>query len=145
MYILKARRDTSMRRTYRKNVCFVLSEQLPIRLGGYKYHHQRSLPSLSSWQLTKKRSKRSKVSPTANIFSEYLIICNIAKLKQREDHIRESWVKAMEVRLVREELAKCHQAEGVNHYENCSWLSQKYLNMLKENRVRCLVLILFKI
>jgi len=59
-----------------------------------------------------------------------------AKLKQREDHIRESWVKAMEVRLVREELAKCHQAEGVNHYENCSWLSQKYLNMLKENRVK---------
>jgi hypothetical protein len=45
-------------------------------------------------------------------------------------------VKAMEVRLVADELAKCHRAEGVNHYENCAWLSEKYMAMLKENRVR---------
>jgi hypothetical protein len=42
----------------------------------------------------------------------------------------------MEVRLVADELAKCHKAEGVNHYENCTWLSEKYMAMLKENRVR---------
>jgi len=59
----------------------------------------------------------------------------LAKLKERADHIRESWVKAMEVRLVKQELEKCHKAEGVNHYENCAWLAQKYLTMLKENRV----------
>ncbi|KAF9532575.1 NADH-ubiquinone oxidoreductase 12 kDa subunit [Crepidotus variabilis] len=59
-----------------------------------------------------------------------------AKLEERENHIRESWVRAMEARIVKDELAKCHKTEGVNHYENCSWLSQKYLNMLKENRVK---------
>jgi len=42
----------------------------------------------------------------------------------------------MEARLVREELEKCQKSEGVNHYENCKWLSDKYLLMLKENRVR---------
>ncbi|KAF8969253.1 NADH-ubiquinone oxidoreductase 12 kDa subunit [Flammula alnicola] len=58
-----------------------------------------------------------------------------AKLEEREEHIRESWVKAMELRLVRDELGKCHQAEGVNHYESCKWLSEKYLSMLRVNRV----------
>lgn len=59
-----------------------------------------------------------------------------AKLEERDNHIRESWVKAMEVRLVREELEKCQRGEGVNHYENCKWLSEKYLTMLKTNKVR---------
>jgi hypothetical protein len=58
-----------------------------------------------------------------------------AKLKERDDHVRESWVKAMEARLVREELEKCQKTEGVNHYENCRWLTEKYLKMLKENKV----------
>ncbi|KAF8199637.1 NADH-ubiquinone oxidoreductase 12 kDa subunit [Pholiota molesta] len=59
-----------------------------------------------------------------------------AKAQGREDYIKESWVKAMELRLVRDELGKCHKAEGVNHYENCRWLSEKYLAMLKINRVK---------
>ncbi len=42
----------------------------------------------------------------------------------------------MEARLVRDELEKCHRSEGVNHYENCKWLVDKYLVMLKENKVR---------
>lgn len=42
----------------------------------------------------------------------------------------------MEARLVREELDKCQQGEGVNHYENCRWLVDKYATMLRENRVR---------
>jgi hypothetical protein len=75
-------------------------------------------------------------------FKVVLIVFNPAKLRERQELIRESWVKAMEVRLVRDELAKCHQAEGVNHYENCAWLSQKYLNMLRENRVRLFFLFL---
>ena len=41
----------------------------------------------------------------------------------------------MEVKLVRDELEKCQKAEGVNHYESCKWLSEKYLQMLKDNRV----------
>jgi len=59
-----------------------------------------------------------------------------AKLDERDHHIRESWVKAMEARLVREELEKCQKSEGVNHYENCRWLSEKYLTMLKENKIK---------
>jgi hypothetical protein len=49
----------------------------------------------------------------------------------------ESWVKMMELRLVGAELDKCHKAEGVNHYENCKWLAEKYLHKLRENRVCC--------
>jgi hypothetical protein len=59
-----------------------------------------------------------------------------ARIKDREEHIRESWVRAMEARLVGDELKKCQKSEGVNHYENCRWLSEKYTTMLRENKVR---------
>ncbi|KAG2035922.1 NADH-ubiquinone oxidoreductase 12 kDa subunit [Suillus americanus] len=59
-----------------------------------------------------------------------------SKLQEREEFVRESWVKAMEARLVRDELVKCHRLEGVNHLENCRWLSDKYNSMLKENKVK---------
>lgn len=59
-----------------------------------------------------------------------------AKIQEREDHLRESWVKAMEARLVQDELVKCHRYEGVNHLENCKWLADKYIQMLQENRVK---------
>lgn len=59
-----------------------------------------------------------------------------AKLQERDDFIRESWVKAMEAKLVRDELEKCQKTEGVNHYENCRWLADKYLQMLRDNRVK---------
>jgi hypothetical protein len=42
----------------------------------------------------------------------------------------------MEARLVREELAKCWREEGVNHYQSCHALSEKYLDMLRSHRVR---------
>ena len=63
------------------------------------------------------------------------VVLLAAKIEARDQHLRESWVKAMEARLVREELEKCQKSEGVNHYENCKWLSEKYLTMLKENKV----------
>ena len=49
--------------------------------------------------------------------------------------ILESWVKAMEVRLVREELEKCRKGEGPNAMENCRWLAEKYMQMLQDNKV----------
>lgn len=61
---------------------------------------------------------------------------NTAKLKSREEHIRETWVKAMEARIVRESLSKCQKVEGVNHYERCKDLAERYADMLKENKVR---------
>ncbi|KAI9434209.1 hypothetical protein H4582DRAFT_1981302, partial [Lactarius indigo] len=50
-------------------------------------------------------------------------------------HVRESWVRAMEARIVRDQLQSCYRAEGVNHYESCRELSEKYTTLLKENRV----------
>ncbi|KAJ7454806.1 NADH-ubiquinone oxidoreductase 12 kDa subunit [Mycena latifolia] len=50
--------------------------------------------------------------------------------------IRESWVKAMEVRLVREELEKCRKGEGSNSMENCRWLADKYAQMLQDNKLQ---------
>lgn len=58
-----------------------------------------------------------------------------AMLKARGEHSRESWVRAMEAKLVRDELDKCFEHEGVNHQENCKWLSEKYLGMLKQAKV----------
>lgn len=57
------------------------------------------------------------------------------ELKRREDHIKESWVKAMEARLVREELQKCYRGEGVNHLQNCKSLAEQYARMIRENKV----------
>ncbi|KAJ1331333.1 NADH-ubiquinone oxidoreductase subunit [Microdochium nivale] len=58
-------------------------------------------------------------------------------LKQAQDAvIREQWVQVMMGRLVREELSKCYVREGVNHLEKCGSLREKYLQMLKDHRVR---------
>lgn len=59
-----------------------------------------------------------------------------SKLQERETHIRESWVKAMEARLVREELQKCYRGEGVNHLQNCKELAEKYATMIRENKIK---------
>ncbi|KAF8920196.1 hypothetical protein BDZ89DRAFT_1155104 [Hymenopellis radicata] len=59
-----------------------------------------------------------------------------AKLEAQDHHIRESWVRAMEARLVRDELEKCQKSEGVNSYENCRWLAEKYAAMLKTHKVQ---------
>lgn len=56
-------------------------------------------------------------------------------LSQREEKIRESWVRTMEARIVREELQKCHKAEGVNHYQACSDLAKKYHSLLADAKV----------
>ena len=50
--------------------------------------------------------------------------------------IRESWIRAMEARIVSENLQKCHRIEGVNHYEKCKHLADKYSELLREARVR---------
>lgn len=41
---------------------------------------------------------------------------------------------------VREELQKCWRTEGVNHYEVCHPLTEKYLDLLRTNRVRTFTL-----
>lgn len=60
----------------------------------------------------------------------------LERVNERDAFIRESWVRAMEARIVRENLEKCHSIEGVNHYEKCKHLADRYGEMLKENKVR---------
>lgn len=42
----------------------------------------------------------------------------------------------MEARIVRDQVQECYRIEGVNHYESCRDLSDKYITLLRENRVR---------
>jgi hypothetical protein len=64
-----------------------------------------------------------------------ILLAFSARLAARDAHLRESWVRAMEARIVRDQLQSCYRVEGVNHYEACRELSEKYITMLKENRV----------
>ncbi|KAI0649315.1 NADH-ubiquinone oxidoreductase 12 kDa subunit [Trametes meyenii] len=59
-----------------------------------------------------------------------------ARLAERERTIRESWVRTMEAKLVREKLDRCYETEGVNHAESCKDLRERYIDMLRENRVQ---------
>lgn len=86
----------------------------------------------------------STMGPPAPLFSELTDVFppalghsynQTAKLKSREEHIRETWVKAMEARIVRENLSKCQKVEGVNHYEKCKDLAERYTDMLRESKV----------
>ncbi|ORY77798.1 hypothetical protein BCR37DRAFT_122653 [Protomyces lactucae-debilis] len=43
----------------------------------------------------------------------------------RNTMIREQWIKTMEQRLVRDELARCYKSEGVNHYVTCKHLADR--------------------
>jgi NADH dehydrogenase (ubiquinone) 1 beta subcomplex subunit 10 len=59
----------------------------------------------------------------------------LGTLKAREEHVRESWIKAMEARIVRGELQKCYRGEGVNQLQNCKELAERYASMIRENKV----------
>ncbi|OCH95446.1 hypothetical protein OBBRIDRAFT_579358 [Obba rivulosa] len=59
-----------------------------------------------------------------------------ATLKERKEHIRESWVRAMEIKIVRDNLSKCHKIEGVNHMQKCKHLAERYIDLLRENKVK---------
>ena len=41
----------------------------------------------------------------------------------------------MQVRLVHDELQKCHRAEGENHYQVCGPIARVYKDLLKEAKV----------
>ncbi|KAI0635716.1 NADH-ubiquinone oxidoreductase 12 kDa subunit [Trametes polyzona] len=59
-----------------------------------------------------------------------------ARLAERERIIRESWVRTVEAQLVREKLDRCYETEGVNHMESCKDLRERYIDMLRDNRVK---------
>ncbi|KAI1797311.1 NADH-ubiquinone oxidoreductase 12 kDa subunit [Ganoderma leucocontextum] len=59
-----------------------------------------------------------------------------ARLAEREQTLRESWVRTMEAKLVRDKLDRCYESEGVNHLESCKDLRERYIDMLRDNRVK---------
>jgi len=59
-----------------------------------------------------------------------------ATLAAREHLVKESWIGAMEARIVREELIKCQKSEGVNNYSECKHLTELYLSLLRTNKVK---------
>jgi len=61
---------------------------------------------------------------------------SVRAVRARDEHIHEQWVRTMEARLVRDKLQECQRVEGVNYHENCRQLSEQYLTMLKENKVK---------
>ncbi|KAF8339716.1 uncharacterized protein EI90DRAFT_3117503 [Cantharellus anzutake] len=59
-----------------------------------------------------------------------------AIVAEREHQIRESWVKAMELRITRDVLNQCQKAEGVNNFENCKEVADRYTSMLADSKVK---------
>lgn len=57
------------------------------------------------------------------------------KHNARAHKIRESWVRVMEARLVREKLKECALVEGVNKNQVCKQLVEQYQAMLVTHRV----------
>eukprot|EP00741_Cyanophora_paradoxa_P019587 tig00021133_g18908.t1 len=55
----------------------------------------------------------------------------VVYLRQKEHVFWEKWALVGEMRLVREELTRCHRREGVNALHNCRELAKKYLEMCK--------------
>lgn len=99
--------------------------------------------ALPPWPLTKHGQKSSRVRGSFGwelllrlLADRTCLSCKLARLKEREDHIRESWVRAMEAKIVRDNMQKCYRIEGVNHNEKCKELADQYARMLRENKVR---------
>ena len=59
------------------------------------------------------------------------------RFKQAQDAIiRENWIQAMMLRLIRDELATCYRKEGVNHLEKCGKLRGERCGALEDRRRR---------
>ncbi|KAI9892626.1 MAG: hypothetical protein M1814_001319 [Vezdaea aestivalis] len=78
-------------------------------------------------------AKKPKVPPT---FDGVDYDDNKALKGAQDAVLREQWVKVMMARLVREELSKCYYRAGVGHLEQCGKLRERYLELLRESKVR---------
>lgn len=59
-----------------------------------------------------------------------------AQVDERNERMRQQWIKTYEARLVAAEISKCQKAEGVNHYAVCRPIVETYLDLLKDAKVR---------
>ncbi|VVT55779.1 uncharacterized protein SAPINGB_P004734 [Magnusiomyces paraingens] len=61
---------------------------------------------------------------------------NQALKQAQESFVREQWIRVEALKTVRRALEKCFQTQGVNQYENCKDIAEKYLDMLPTHRVK---------
>mmetsp|Transcript_36333 Transcript_36333/g.50477 ORF Transcript_36333/g.50477 Transcript_36333/m.50477 type:complete len:107 (+) Transcript_36333:84-404(+) len=54
-----------------------------------------------------------------------------AMLEMREYRVREKFVDMAKAQIIRDRLQTCYRTEGVNHYQNCKELAERYVNMIK--------------
>lgn len=52
-------------------------------------------------------------------------------LLEREQRSREKAVAIEKAKLARQEVIHCYRKEGVNHYDNCKDVAQKYLEIIQ--------------
>ena len=55
----------------------------------------------------------------------------VAFLLEREQRAREKAVAIENVKMARREVIHCYRKEGVNHYENCKEVAQKYIDLIQ--------------
>ncbi|CAM9011987.1 unnamed protein product [Wickerhamomyces anomalus] len=60
----------------------------------------------------------------------------IALRSAQESMLREQWIRSNALRVCRRALEKCYRHHGVNHYEECRDLAEKYMQMLPTHKVK---------
>eukprot|EP00924_Labyrinthula_sp_SR-Ha-C_P007244 snap_masked-scaffold_8-processed-gene-13.35-mRNA-1 protein AED:0.13 eAED:0.13 QI:0/-1/0/1/-1/1/1/0/91 len=53
-------------------------------------------------------------------------------LDARAQRVREKAIAVQQAILIRNELTKCYRREGVNHYQLCKDLAQKYVDVIRK-------------
>ncbi|KAJ1982806.1 hypothetical protein H4R35_000165 [Dimargaris xerosporica] len=61
---------------------------------------------------------------------------HIGYRRARDQYLRESWIRVMELRIVKDRIKQCYLTEGVNYRQNCRDLAELYLDMAKAYRLR---------
>ncbi|KAJ1666312.1 hypothetical protein IW140_005206 [Coemansia sp. RSA 1813] len=79
--------------------------------------------------------EKEKIGPV-KATRENLYTADRVELYENADKlVRNQWVKIMKLRIVREKLNECYEREGVNHFQNCRFLVERYLKDLPEARI----------
>ncbi|KAI9354118.1 hypothetical protein DFJ73DRAFT_827974 [Zopfochytrium polystomum] len=73
-------------------------------------------------------------SPPAVIDPELNGYDRPAVLRAKNAYFKEQAVRVQEIVVLRDKLRWCYKREGVNHYQNCRYLTEQYMDLLKEVR-----------
>lgn len=92
---------------------------------------------LVSWRPPRHEEIDLSYGPCTDMLLASILTLCVAKKYLDGVVLKESWIRAMMLRLVRDQLNACYKDNGVNHYDNCAHLSELYLKWMREGyRVR---------